>query len=377
MSKRANGEGSIYQRGDGVWVGAMTFGWGDGTRQRKTVYGHTQREARTKLDAIRRAAQENRRPAPERLTVGQFLDRWMAESVAPHVRPKTLATYQGIVRLHIRPTLGQVRLNQLAPLDVQGILAARRASGLSPRTTAMIREVLRNALNQAVRLGLIARNPAALADAPAAPRRRLTPLSGEQARAFIAAVEDDRLGALFTVAIAVGLRQGEALGLRWQDVDLEDDKLTVAGALQRTRGGLRRVEPKTELSHRTIALPDIVSRRLRAHRTRQLEERILAGSRWAETGYVFTTTVGTPLDGPAVTKRLHRLLDEAGLPQQRFHDLRHACASLLLAQGVPARVVMETLGHSDIRLTLNTYSHVLPEIQRQAATQMDVLLASG
>jgi len=183
-----------------------------------------------------------------------------------------------------------------------------------------------------------------------------------------------RLEALYTIAITVGLRQGEALGLRWQDVDLDAGSLRVRHSLQRIEGRLQLVEPKTERSRRTVSLPGVVVSALREHRVRQLQERLLAGSRWQESDYVFTSTIGTPLDGVTVTHRFQETLRRLGMPHQRFHDLRHACASLLLAQGVSPRVVMETLGHSQISVTMNVYAHVIPALQRDAADRMDALL---
>jgi integrase len=178
------------------------------------------------------------------------------------------------------------------------------------------------------------------------------------------------------LALAAGLRQGEALGLHWQDVDLDAGTLRVRVALQRLEGrGLQTVEPKTARSRRSIALPPQVIESLRAHKSRQAQERLLAGSRWQDSGFVFTTATGTPLEGSSVTHRFQKLLRRAGLPHLRFHDLRHACASLLLAQGVHPRVVMETLGHSQISLTMNTYSHVIPALQRDATERMDAILA--
>lgn len=209
------------------------------------------------------------------------------------------------------------------------------------------------------------------------PRYELTPLDPAQARRLLDVIRGDRLEALYTVALAVGLRQGEALGLRWEDVDLDAGMMNVRHALQRVDGRLVLVEPKSHTSRRTIALPAGTVAALREHRRRQLEERVLAGRRWQDQDLTFTTTIGTPLDGTAVTKRFQRLLAYAGLPRQRFHDLRHACASLLLAQGVHPRVVMEVLGHSQISLTMNTYSHVIPALQREAADRMEALLAGG
>jgi integrase len=233
-------------------------------------------------------------------------------------------------------------------------------------------------LTQAERWGLVTRNVAKLTEPPRVPDRRVLPLSPEQVRVFLRAIEGDRLEALYLIAIGVGLRQGEILGLSWQDIDLESGTITVRNALQRVDGKLRLVEPKSMTSRRVVPAPRIVLDALRAHRTRQLEARLLAGSRWHDDprDLVFTTTVGTPMDGIAVTRRFQVLLAEAGLPRQRFHDLRHACASLLLAQGVPARVVMETLGHSQIGLTLNTYSHVIPALGREAADRMDDMLST-
>lgn len=196
-----------------------------------------------------------------------------------------------------------------------------------------------------------------------------------QARTFLDAIRGDRLEALYAVAVALGLRQGEILGLRWADVDLDVGKITVCQALQRVDGRLTFVEPKSRRSRRTIPMPPTVARALRAHRARQLEERLTGGPDWNEHDLVFVSTTGTPLDGRNLTRRFQAVLERAGLPRMRFHDARHTCASLLLAQGVQPRVIMETLGHSQIGLTLNTYAHVIPELQREAAERMEEVLA--
>ena len=242
------------------------------------------------------------------------------------------------------------------------------------RTVLHLRAVLRRPLNLAQRWGLVPRNVASLVDAPRVPAYDVRAMAPSQAGAFLDTVRGDRLEALFTVALAVGLRQGEALGLQWGDVDLSAGTISVHRALQRVDGKLRLVEPKTPSSRRTVPLPPTVLVALRTHRTRQAEERLWAGSRWHDTDLVFTTTIGTPLDGTNVTHHLHQLLGRAGMPQLRFHDLRHACASLLLAQGVHPRVVMEILGHSSIGLTMNTYSHVIPSLRHEAATRMESAL---
>ncbi len=275
--------------------------------------------------------------------------------------------------------LGGHLLVQLTPPHVQALLNAKSDTGLSPRTVAYIRSVLRQALRQGERWGMVGRNVASLAAPPRVPRREVRPLSPDQARRFLEAINGDRLESLYVLAIGTGLRQGEILGLSWADVDLDAATVTVTHALQRVDGRLVLVEPKSRTSRRVVPLPAFAIDALQAQRRRQRHDRLLAGSRWQadERHFVFTTTVGTSLDGIAVTRRFQAILRVAGLPHQRFHDLRHAYASLLLARGVAARVVMETLGHSQIALTLNTYSHVMPALARAAADEMDALLGSG
>ena len=371
MSKRGNSEGSIYQRkSDGKWCAAVTL---DGSR-RKVLYGDTRQEVARKLTAALQARQQNLPLPNERLTVAAFLGRWLAEIVAPTTRPKTCRFYEQIVRGHLIPELGRFPLAQLGPEQVQAMLNRKRASGLSARSVYHLRAVLRTALGRALKWGLVARNAAALADPPrvADPGPRL--ITKDQARMLLAAFRGNRLEALYVVALSLGLRQGEALALRWEDVDLERQTLRVEAAMQRVDRTLQRVEPKTQRSRRTIPLPGVAVEALRAHRVRQIEERLLAGDRWREHGLVFTTSIGTPLDGVTVTHRFQKLLDRAGLPRLRFHDLRHGAASLLAAQEVPARVAMELLGHSDIRTTLNVYTHVAPELAREAVRSLDVAL---
>ena len=217
------------------------------------------------------------------------------------------------------------------------------------------------------------RNVATLVDLPRVQRQEVLALSPSDARAVVEAVKGDRLEALVVVTLATGLRQGEALGLGWQDVDLEAGGLRVRHALQRMNRSVQLVEPKTSRSRRQVALPASVVTILRDHRKRQLQERLWAGSRWQEGGFVFTSSIGTPMMGSDVTRRFQSLLAAAGLPRMRFHDLRHGAASLLLAQGVHPRVVMEMLGHSTIALTMNVYSHVIPELQREAADKMEAV----
>ena len=377
VARRGPNEGSIRERSDGRWEARLVVTLPDGRRVRRSWLGRTRAVVRDKLAEASRAETNGATLASSRLTTGAYLHQWLEEAVRPSVRPSSYQSYAGMVRRHLEPGLGHLPLVRLSPQQVQRFLNAKSAAGLSPRTVAYCRAVLRQALAQAERWGLVSRNVAKLAEPPRVPRRLVTPFTPAEAHVFLDAIVGDRLEALYLVALGVGLRQGEILGLSWTDIDLEAGTLTVRQALQRVDGKLVLVEPKSVTSHRVVALPAIVSEGLHRHGLRQQQERLRAGGRWHADArrLVFTSSIGTPLDANTVPRRFQALLRSAGLRHQRFHDLRHACASLLLAQGVAARVVMETLGHSQISLTLNTYTHVTTALGRSAAQRMDELLA--
>lgn len=371
--KRGHGEGTIYQRPDGLWSAQVSLPDG----KRKTVYAKTRKEVQDKLTATLSDVRQGL-PVPTRqTTVGQFLDTWLTEVIKPRLRWTTYRSYEQNVRNHITPVLGKVKLADLAAPQIQSFLNTKQTAGLSPRSVQYIHDILRGALNQAVDWNLIPRNPIERARRPRAERFQAPTLTPDDARAVLDAVRCDRLEAVVTVALAVGLRQGEALGLTWADVNFDAGTITVNRQLQRVAGEYQRLETKSRESRRQIPLPASVIEGLRGHRIRQLEERLALGARWKGNPFdlVFTTTVGTPLDGVKVTRRFQDRLDRAGLRHLRFHDLRHGAASLLLAQGVHPRVVMEMLGHSQISLTLGTYSHVMPSLTREAADRMNDLIA--
>jgi integrase len=374
MGKRGHNEGSIYKRGDdGRWAATVTLGYEGGKRKRKTFYGDTRREVQEQLTKALRDIQQGLPIADGRQTVGDFLQRWLEESVKGKREPKTYASYAQLIRLHLSPDLGRIVLAKLSPQDVQEFINRKQAAGLSPRTVQYLHAVLRAALNRALKWGIIPRNVATLVDVPNVRRKPTRFLPPEEAKRFLDSIRGDRLEALYAVALAIGLREGEALGLRWKDINLETGVLTVQVELQRVDGKLQLKILKTEHSRRSISLPQFAIAALRAHRARQLEERLQAGELWADHGLVFTTVLGKPLDSRNVVRRFKRALQQADLPDQRFYDLRHTCASLLLVQGVHPRVVMEILGHSQISLTMNTYSHVAPQLQGEAAQRMDAL----
>lgn len=371
--KRGQNEGTIYRRLDGRWCGAISLGYKNGRMMRKYFYGKTRGEVQKLLTKALHDQNRGLPVAVERQTVAQFLRRWLDDHVKPSVRDKTLRSYEQTFRLYLEPKLGHVILEKLAPQHVQKMMS-ELTQEVSVHCARYSRTVLRCALGKAMKWNLVARNVATLVDPPHVRRGHVNPWTPEEARCFLDAIKGDRLETLFSVALALGLRRGEALGLRWEDIDFEKRALRVVNQLQRTKGRMQLVELKSDSSHRTLTLPEVAVSSLRAHRVRQLEEKMAAGSGWTDSDFVFTTTIGTPIDERNLLRRFRALTTKAGLRRQRFHDLRHCAASLLLAKGVPSKVVQEILGHSSIALTLNTYSHVMPSLKQEAADLMDAVL---
>jgi integrase len=322
--------------------------------------------------------------APERQTVQQFLDTWLAQIVVPHSRVRTAESYAQIVRLYLVPHLGGQQLSKLTPEHVQAMINALAASGsadgspLAPRTVQYVRAVLRRALAQALKWNQVSRNVATLVEVPRPVKHQIAPLTPAQGTLLLAIVTGHRLEVLYRVALSLGLRKGEVLGLRWDDVDFAARMLRVTGAVQRQGGKLARTAPKSESSIRTLAVPDVLLTLLRAHQQRQNEERAVLGARWKDHGLVFPSEVGTPIEPRNLTRHFKTVLRKAGLPlTTRFHDLRHSCATLLIAQGVHPRVVMEILGHSQIAITMNIYGHVLADTHREATDRVAGLFGTS
>ncbi|MGO9056951.1 MAG: tyrosine-type recombinase/integrase [Candidatus Binataceae bacterium] len=338
------------------------------------MYGATAQEVQDQLLKARADKVAGLPVVVERQTVAQFLADWLENSVKPSVRPLTHEQYRQHVKLYLAPLLGHQRLAKLAPQHVRQFLNRKLQDGLSPRTVQLSLVILRRALGQAVKDGLVGRNVATLVDPPRWRRPEIMPWEPSEATRFLEAITGERLETAYLVALSLGLRRGEVLGLRWQDVDLAEKSITICQALARVGGRLRFIEPKSLQSRRTIPLHDGLVAALRAHRRRQLEQRLSAGSQWVDSGLLFTTGKGTPLEPRALNEDFDRIVAKVNLRRVRLHDLRHACASFLLAQGVHPRVVMEFLGHSQISLTMNTYSHVLPDAMREAIERMEVML---
>lgn len=361
----------VYQTADGRWRAAVMLP--DGLR--KYLSGRAKQDVMRRMREVQRAAEDGtpvttggRAP-----TVEQWVTHWL-EHIAPgRVRPLTLEGYRSKVTSRIMPMLGRHRLDKLQPEHIEAWRDALLVGGLAPATVLQCHRILSRALKVAVQRGKVGRNVCTLVDAPSVDREEVRPLTLAEARRVLSVAATRRNAARWSAALALGLRQGEALGLPWSAVDLDVGTLAVRQALQRQRDrGLVIVKPKSRAGRRTITLPTPLLDVLRRQRREQDAEREAAGSLWQDNGYdlVFRTPVGRSIDPATDWKEWQALLREAGVRRARLHGARHTAASLLLAQGVPARVVMEMLGHSQISLTLGTYSHVAPELHREAAERM-------
>jgi integrase len=373
MGKRGHGEGSVYQTADGAWRGAITVGYtAEGKQQRRTVKAKTQRECITKLKALQ--ARYALGAPPEKQTVAQFLDTWLEQTIKPNRRPRTYRSYRDTVRLHIVPHIGARVLARLTTPQVQTMINAI-AAAVSPHTASYARKVLSRAINVALKWGDVTRNVAALSEAPRVEERAIEFFTPEQARAFLAAVKGHRLEALYRVALALGLRKAEIVGLRWDDIDFAACTIRITSIVQREEGKVTRSPTKTKAGGRTLPLPPVMLLALQQRRAIWQNEREQRADEWQEQGLVFPSEIGTPLEHGNLHRQFKAMLRKAGLPETiRFHDQRHSCATFLIAQGVHPRVVMQYLGHTKMSFTMELYGHVLEENQRDAANQIDDLL---
>ncbi|WP_314416556.1 tyrosine-type recombinase/integrase [Streptomyces kroppenstedtii] len=402
--RRANGEGTITKRKDGRYQAAAYVFRPDGTRTRKFAYGKTREEVASQLTEMQEMTRQGIPAASSTMAFGDYLTYWLATIAPERLKPATLNSYEGLSRLYIRPALGKKRLNRLSPADVRRFLAEFKAACLcclrgadeerpedkrtccavgrcckrrpSARTVQYIHAVLRSALQQAMREELIARNVARIVETPTVESKEVRPLDAAEVRLLLKTAQPHRLYALWLLLVSTGLRRGEALGLTWSDINLTAGTLRVRRNVQRIRRELIFGTPKTTRSVRTISLPKRCVQALTTHRAQQEREQKVAGTKWQPapghpTGLVFTTVTGRVTDPRSLNRMLTILCRDAKVRRVRVHDLRHTCASLLLAQGVDARTIMETLGHSTITMTLDTYAHVMGSTLRAAAERMD------
>ena len=374
--KRGNSEGTIRRRKDGRWESRYTVHSERGPKQ-KSIYGKTRKEVSEKLTEVMAGRDKGLVFDAKGLKLGEFLERWLEDVVRSCASHRTYAAHRQQVRSHIAPALGRFRLKDLRKIHVDRLYRQKLDSGLAPSTVRRVHAVLHAALEEAVRGDLIPRNPATHANKPKVRQEEIEPLTATQAQAFLDAAHGDRYEALYILCIMAGLRQGEALGLKWSDINLDGGTLRVNRQVQRVRGGggLQFSEPKNS-SRRTVGLPQRTIVALRNHRKRQFEEKLRAGPLYEDQDLVFATRLGTPVDAQNVVNRHFKpLLKRIGLPPVRFHDLRHSCLSLLAQRGEPIRDLQALAGHHSAAFTLQRYTHHYDASARRTAHAMGKILS--
>jgi integrase len=369
--RKRNGEGSVWRRLDGRWSGAAYVPLPSGRIERRYVYGRTEHETREKIQHMLDNADKGIPITPAGLSVKLYLEEWLDYIVA-HVRPSTYAGYESNIRLHLIPRIGKKLLIKLSVRDVRLMVTAMRKDGMRPRAIQYVHATLRAALEHACREELLTRNVAKLVRVEQPTKDDdVPPYSADEARIFLQAVRGHRLAAMWICMLLVGLRRSEACGLRWSDVNFDERTIRIARGVHRVNGSLISLPTKTRRSNRTVPLPDLCVRALKEYQDTQQHWREEQGLAWIETGYLFTTRHGTPIEPRNLTRMFGQICEKHGLRRIRLHDLRHSCVSLLLALGVHPRVVMEIVGHSAIEMTMNIYGHVNLDVQRTALAQLN------
>jgi integrase len=375
----------VRKRGKNSWAVVVDLGRDPGTGERRRLWRSvkgTKRDAEALLVQLLHERDLGIDERPARLTVGEFLERWLTDVAATNTAPKTYRTDCDVVRRHVIPAMGALQLAKLRPQQIQAYYARCLASGrldgkggLSPRSVVRHHQVLHAVLRQAVKWQLLARNPADAAVPPRGERRGMRVLNPEEVQRLFAAADATPYGAVVRLAVYTSLRQGEVLGLRWRDLDLDGGSLHVQQTVQSLPGrGVFFRQPKSAKSRRAVALSPDTASLLREHHRRQAEERLRAGSAYEDQDLVFATAIGRPIDPSNLRRAWRGIVKRAAIGHLRFHDLRHTHASMMLKQGVHLKVVSERLGHASIAITADTYSHVLPGLQAAAAAQFDGLL---
>lgn len=367
QSRRGKGEGSIFQRSDGRWTAMIEVGQNaDGKRLRKAIYGATKKEVATKLTKLASQKLDGGMTNSGRMTVGEFLDKWLEDKARLEVAPTTYNRYKSLVNLHIKPRLSKVKLSAIASIHVQSLISAMERDEIGEETRRYVHQVLRTAFNVGVDWDLIGRNPCDRVAVPKVTRRSIAPLEGEQCQSLMSASLNHRLHALFVLAIASGMRQGELFGLQPDDVDLTEGIITVRHSLEEIKGQLRLKAPKSKSGRRQIAIPPIAVKALQSY----LDLHAIPGEAF------FTDTQGKFLRKSNFERRVWKPIRKAaGIPESvTFHDLRHTSASMLIRANVHAKVIQERLGHSSIKLTMDNYGHLMAGMQNEAAGHLQSAL---
>ena len=381
-TRGAQGAGTIRQRKDGRWEGRYTAGrdTGTGKQIQCSVYGATQQEVRKKLASVIASIDDGTYKQPCKMTLGQWLEIWTTDYLGG-VKQSTAFQYGEQIKLYIRPALGAIKLDALSTHQIQGFYNKLSwpkdgKAGLSPNSIKQIHGILHGALQQAVAIGYIRFNPSNACTLPRVERREIKPLSTEQIRAFLAAIDGHRHEVLFKTALFTGMREGELLGLAWENVDFAKGVIHVKQQLMHepTKGGKYYLSTPKSGKPRTITPAPWVMNMLRAHRTSQIEQRFKLAGAWEDTGMVFTNLTGGYLAHGTVYESFKRVARKLGIPDARFHDLRHTYAVISLQAGDDIKTVQSNLGHHTAAFTLDIYGHVTDEMKSTSAGRMEAYI---
>ena len=371
--RRAHGEGTIFQLSSGKWQADISLGYKpDGKRNRKSLYGKTQKEVRQKLDALKQQLSQGTFSS-SKLTVADYLEQWIKEK-ARQVKPRTEELYRHCINAHIVPRIGNKQLSKLTPLDVQRMVGSV-ADEVGVSSANKSRTVLYSAMRQALRWQLVIHNPVEAVDTLKEKKRDMLLWTPQEAVRFLEAARAHRLYALFYLAMTTGMRRGELLGLMWSD--LKGDMLNVRRSLTLVSGKPTVSTPKTYKATRWVALSPDVMDTLEAHRTRQLAESTFLGDVWQKSDLMFTSEVGTPFNPHNVARLRKQLFDKAKVPHVRLHDLRHLHASLAIKGGMDPKMLADRLGHAKASFTMDVYAHLFDEQRANSAVSITGYLDAG
>jgi integrase len=375
-------KGHIRERGKGNWYAVIDVrDTATGKRRRKwhSLKATGKREAQIECAGLISAMDAGSYLEPDKTTLAEYLDRWL-DNIKPNVSPRTLERYCEIAKKNIVPLLGGIVLRHLKPAQIsaaygKALSAGRRdgSGGLSPRTVLHLHRVLKQALSQAVKWQVLVRNPADAVDPPKVERHRMTTYDMVQTAALLDVIRGTRMFVPTMLAVLCGLRRGEISALRWRSVDLASGQLAVVESAEQMNGSVRLKETKSGRS-RTVALSATVVDELKAHRLKQAQDMLRLGVRLTDDGFVAALEGGSPMQPTFITHEWVRVIKGSALPPVRFHDLRHAHATHMLASGIHPKIASERLGHSKVGITLDLYSHVMPGMQEDAAAKMDAVL---
>jgi integrase len=347
-----------------------------------TIYAKSQQEALEKLRKVQYDYQQGLLATGPRQSLAQYLEHWLEEVLKPAIKLTTYAKYRRVIDRHILPELGHLQLRKLTPEHLERLYALKMREGSSASMVRHIHVILHEALEQAVRKRYLAQNVSNLVgDLPRIKRREAKIITREEAQRLVAAAKGTQLETIVILAITTGMRHGEIIGLRWLDINVDEHCLSVrrtvtrlSGVKDRFAGHFEETSPKTERGQRTIMLAGVVMQTLKEQQVRQEAARLKAGEKWQEHGLVFCNTFGSYLNPDALLAQFHRLLEHAGLPRMRLHDLRHSTATILLGKGTHPKLVQELLGHSSVDITMDIYSHVIPSMQHDMMEKWDDFL---